>query len=119
MAVESLLCLHTQAWNTVQFEMSHGSFLRTLLGSPACAYSLTPYCNHTLLAECPRSVPLTAVLRRPPLFLQIGKFGAVELSDVEAFVEMPDGKVLSSTETGEMLMWDGGLIKVGCALAGL
>lgn len=42
----------------------------------------------------------------------------MELSDVEAFVEMPDGKVLSSTETGEMLMWDGGLIKVGCALAG-
>ena len=37
---------------------------------------------------------------------------------MEAFVEMPDGKVLSSTETGEMLMWDGGLIKVGCALAG-
>ena len=29
-----------------------------------------------------------------------------------AFVELPDGKVLSGTETGEMLMWDGGLIKV-------
>lgn len=42
----------------------------------------------------------------------IGKFGAVELSDVAAFVEMPDGKVLSTTETGELLMWDGGLIKV-------
>lgn len=42
----------------------------------------------------------------------IGKFGAVELSDVGAFVEMPDGKVLSGTETGDLLMWDGGLIKV-------
>jgi hypothetical protein len=43
---------------------------------------------------------------------QIGKFGNVELSDVAAFVEMPDGKVLSGAETGELLMWDGGLIKV-------
>lgn len=43
----------------------------------------------------------------------IGKFGQVELSDVSTFVELPDGKVLSSTETGEMLLWDGGLIKVG------
>nr|A8J1V4.1 RecName: Full=Cilia- and flagella-associated protein 44 [Chlamydomonas reinhardtii] len=42
----------------------------------------------------------------------IGKFGNVELSDVAAFVELPDGKVLSSTETGELLLWDGGLIKV-------
>ncbi len=43
---------------------------------------------------------------------QLGKFGVVELSDIAAFCEMPDGKVLSSAETGEMLMWDGGLIKV-------
>ncbi|KAJ9527700.1 hypothetical protein QJQ45_025974 [Haematococcus lacustris] len=43
---------------------------------------------------------------------QIGKFGNVELTDVGAFVELPDGKVLSSTETGELLLWDGGLIKV-------
>lgn len=42
----------------------------------------------------------------------IGKFGNVELSDVVGFVEMPDGKVLSGTETGELLMWDAGLIKV-------
>ena len=42
----------------------------------------------------------------------IGKFGNVELSDISTFVELPDGKVLSGTETGEMLMWDGGLIKV-------
>ena len=43
---------------------------------------------------------------------QLGKFGNVELTDIVSFVEMPDGKVLSGTETGEMLMWDGGLIKV-------
>lgn len=49
----------------------------------------------------------------------IGKFGNVELSDVAAFVELPDGKVLSSTETGELLLWDGGLIKVRWRGAGL
>lgn len=43
---------------------------------------------------------------------QLGKFGNVELTDVVGFVEMPDGKVLGTTETGELLMWDGGLIKV-------
>lgn len=42
----------------------------------------------------------------------IGKFGNVELSDVAGFVELPDGKVLSTTESGHMLLWDGGLIKV-------
>ena len=42
----------------------------------------------------------------------LGKFGNVELTDVAAFIEMPDGKTLSGTETGELLLWDGGLIKV-------
>lgn len=41
----------------------------------------------------------------------IGKFGKVELSDVAAFVELPDGKVLSGTETGALLMWEGNFIK--------
>lgn len=43
---------------------------------------------------------------------QIGKFGAKEISDIEGFVELPDGKVLSGSEWGNMLLWDGGLIKV-------
>jgi WD40 repeat protein len=42
----------------------------------------------------------------------IGKFGKVELSDVCAFVELPDGKVLSGSESGQLLLWDGALIKV-------
>ncbi|XP_048588414.1 cilia- and flagella-associated protein 44-like isoform X2 [Nematostella vectensis] len=42
----------------------------------------------------------------------IGKFGAKEISDIEGFVELPDGKVLSGSEWGNMLLWDGGLIKV-------
>jgi WD40 repeat protein len=35
----------------------------------------------------------------------------VELSDVSAFLELPDGKVLSGSESGSLLLWDGGLIK--------
>eukprot|EP00955_Chlamydomonas_euryale_P072828 361535-Chlamydomonas_euryale.AAC.1 len=41
----------------------------------------------------------------------LGKFGAVELSDVEAFVEMPDGKVCA-------FVWGGGREVGGGALAG-
>ena len=41
----------------------------------------------------------------------IGKFGKVELSDIAAFVELPDGKVVSGTETGAMLLWEGNFIK--------
>jgi WD40 repeat protein len=42
----------------------------------------------------------------------LGKFGKVELSDICAFVELPDGKVLSGSESGALLLWDGALIKV-------
>jgi WD40 repeat protein len=42
----------------------------------------------------------------------IGKFGRTELSDISGYMELPDGKVLSGTEWGNMLLWDGGLIKV-------
>jgi WD40 repeat protein len=41
----------------------------------------------------------------------IGKFGKVELSDIAAFVELPDGKVLSGTESGALLLWEGNFIK--------
>ena len=41
----------------------------------------------------------------------IGKFGKVELSDVAAFVECPDGKVISGTESGSILLWEGNFIK--------
>jgi WD40 repeat protein len=41
----------------------------------------------------------------------IGKFGKVELSDISAFVELPDGKVVSGTESGAMLLWEGNFIK--------
>ena len=43
---------------------------------------------------------------------ELGKFGKTEISDIEGYVELPDGKVLSGTENGNMLLWEGGLIKV-------
>ena len=43
---------------------------------------------------------------------QLGKFGRTEISDIHGYVELPDGKVLSGSEWGNMLLWDGGLIKV-------
>ncbi|XP_033757971.1 cilia- and flagella-associated protein 44-like isoform X3 [Pecten maximus] len=42
----------------------------------------------------------------------LGKFGKTEISDIEGYVELPDGKVLSGCEWGNMLLWEGGLIKV-------
>lgn len=41
----------------------------------------------------------------------IGKFGKVELSDISSFVELPDGKVVSGTESGALLLWEGNFIK--------
>jgi WD40 repeat protein len=42
---------------------------------------------------------------------ELGKFGQVELSDISAFIEYPDGKVLSGTEYGTFLLWEGIFIK--------
>jgi len=42
----------------------------------------------------------------------LGKFGKTEISDIEGYVELPDGKVLSGTEWGNLLLWEGELIKV-------
>jgi len=41
----------------------------------------------------------------------IGKFGKVELTDVTAMEELPDGKVVSGTESGALLLWEGNFIK--------
>lgn len=46
----------------------------------------------------------------------LGKFGATELTDISAFIQMPDGKVLSSSETGNLILWDGGMIKCEASL---
>lgn len=41
----------------------------------------------------------------------IGKFGKIDLSDIENFIELPDGKVVSGTESGSLLLWEGNFIK--------
>ena len=42
----------------------------------------------------------------------IGKFGKVELSDIAAYAVLPDGKVLSGSESGSLLLWEGNFIKL-------
>ena len=42
---------------------------------------------------------------------EIAKFGQIELSDVTAFYIFPDEKVLSGTEYGKLLLWEGNMIK--------
>jgi hypothetical protein len=42
----------------------------------------------------------------------IGKFGGTELSDVVGFLELPDGKVVSGSEYGKLLLWEGVFVKV-------
>eukprot|EP00055_Hartaetosiga_balthica_P018003 m.126721 g.126721 ORF g.126721 m.126721 type:complete len:2101 (-) comp9436_c0_seq1:2135-8437(-) len=49
---------------------------------------------------------------------QIGKFGRTELSDICGFVEFPDSKVLSGSEWGNLLLWEGGFIKCEIARKG-
>jgi WD40 repeat protein len=41
----------------------------------------------------------------------LGKFGATEISDVPTFAFLPSGRILSGTENGNLLVWDGGFIK--------
>jgi len=42
----------------------------------------------------------------------IGRFGKTSLSDIEGFIQLPDGRVLSGSDWGNMLLWDGGLIEL-------
>lgn len=42
---------------------------------------------------------------------KVGKFGTSELTDIVTFVQLPSGKVLSSSESGNLLLWDGGMVK--------
>lgn len=41
----------------------------------------------------------------------LGKFGRLEISNVSGFVVLPDGKVLSGSESGSLLLWEGDLVK--------
>ncbi|KAF4754449.1 hypothetical protein FOZ63_031229 [Perkinsus olseni] len=41
----------------------------------------------------------------------IGKFGQAELSDIEAYFQLPDGKVVTGSEYGKLLLWEGVFVK--------
>ncbi|KAM8827411.1 cilia- and flagella-associated protein 44 isoform 2-T2 [Spinachia spinachia] len=42
----------------------------------------------------------------------MGHFGKTPSTDIEGFVELPDGKVVSGSDWGNLLLWDGNAIKV-------
>eukprot|EP00752_Nemacystus_decipiens_P009571 g8551.t1 len=42
---------------------------------------------------------------------EIGKFGKIEMTDIDCFCHMPDGKVVSGAESGSLLVWEGQFIK--------
>ncbi|XP_009981330.1 PREDICTED: WD repeat-containing protein 52, partial [Tauraco erythrolophus] len=48
----------------------------------------------------------------------LGRFGKTAVTDIIGYVELPDGKVVSGTEWGNLLLWEGGLIKVELCRAG-
>jgi hypothetical protein len=47
---------------------------------------------------------------------EIAKFGQLELSDVSSFYELPDGKVVSGTEYGTLIVWEGQFVKTHLVL---
>ena len=76
----------------------------------------SPSLNLPILPVCinffPRFWKMATTFTGLKLQGQLGKFGRIEISDISAYVELPDGKVLSGTEWGNFLLWDGGFIKV-------
>lgn len=47
---------------------------------------------------------------------EIAKYGILELSDVFGYHELPDGKLVSGTEYGTMILWEGNLVKAHLVL---
>jgi WD40 repeat protein len=42
---------------------------------------------------------------------EIAKFGQLELTDISCFYELPDGKVVSGSEYGNLIIWEGQFVK--------
>jgi cilia- and flagella-associated protein 44 len=47
---------------------------------------------------------------------EIAKYGQLELSDVAGYHELPDGKIVSGTEYGTLILWEGNLVKAHLVL---
>jgi WD40 repeat protein len=48
---------------------------------------------------------------------EIAKYGQLELSDASGWQELPDGKIVSGTEYGTMVLWEGNLVKAHLVLS--
>ncbi|GAB5369824.1 hypothetical protein AAMO2058_001439500 [Amorphochlora amoebiformis] len=48
----------------------------------------------------------------------VGKFGNVDVSDISAFVELKDGRLISGSEEGYLFMWDENFIQFRIAMEG-
>jgi len=126
------LCNGTQRrYNDVQFNLD-GQYLASMGGAPdhmltiwdwragavilrAKAFSqdvfsvrFSPFHRHRLISAGTGHIRFWQMAQTfTGLKLQgkIGKFGAVDLSDVASFVEFASGKILSGSEHGNLLMW--------------
>ncbi|XP_012883971.1 PREDICTED: cilia- and flagella-associated protein 44 [Dipodomys ordii] len=49
----------------------------------------------------------------------LGRFGKTSTTDIEGYIELPDGKVLSGSEWGNLLLWEASLIKVELCRTGM
>ncbi|XP_046281212.1 cilia- and flagella-associated protein 44 isoform X1 [Marmota monax] len=49
----------------------------------------------------------------------LGRFGKTTTTDIEGYMELPDGKVLSGSEWGNLLLWEASLIKVELCRSGM
>ncbi|XP_077594090.1 cilia- and flagella-associated protein 44-like [Stigmatopora nigra] len=48
----------------------------------------------------------------------IGHFGKTAVTDIEGYIELPDGKVVSGSNWGNLLLWNGNSIKVELCMKG-
>ena len=49
---------------------------------------------------------------------RMGKFGTIDESDIADLLFLPSGKILSATDRGELLVWEGGFVKCIVLTAG-
>ena len=71
----------------------------------------THYLTLSLLVHC-RMWNMARTFTGLKLQGLVGRFGRTPLSDIEGYVEFPDGKVLSGSDWGNMLLWEENLVKL-------
>ncbi|XP_028274026.1 cilia- and flagella-associated protein 44 [Parambassis ranga] len=77
--------------------------------------SFSPYNPGLLTSSGSRHIKfwkMAPTFTGPKLEGVMGHFGKHVATDIEGYVEVPDGKVISGTSWGNLLLWDGNTIKV-------